>query len=247
MVHPAEYWQDILARPHDDIPRLRYADWLSAHDRPLADFIQLQCDLARVPACPHRCYEMELRQQELLADYSALWAGPLVDQVDWWSFRRGFVEEVCLDAGRLLDEADDLFQQGPLADLHVNPDGAALDLLPRVRDLDRTVFLDVSSHPLGDAGLIELAQAPFLAHVYGLNLTSCGLTGPGLHALGESPHAGKLRELYLCDNTIDDAGVRQLILTPLFERLQVLYLRVNPISEEAAQLLRRILGDRVHL
>ena len=58
---------------------------------------------------------------------------------------------------------------------------------------------------------------------------------------------GRLRELYLCDNAIDDAGVRQLALTPLLERLEVLYLRLNPISEEAAGLLRTVLGERVHL
>jgi uncharacterized protein (TIGR02996 family) len=246
MVHPAEFWHDILDSPADDRPRLRYADWLACRDHTLSDFIHLQCRLAQDSLCPHKAGELACRERELLADNSALWAGPLVGRVEWWAFRRGFVEEVSLGASQLVSEADDLFHDAPLQDLHVTPDGAELEQLPRVAELRRTVFLDLSAHPLGDAGLIQLAQAPFLSHVHGLNLTSCGLDGAGLQALGESPHVGCLRELYLCDNTIDDAAVRHLALTPLLERLDILYLRLNPLSDEALGLLRRILGDRVH-
>jgi uncharacterized protein (TIGR02996 family) len=246
MLHPAEYWHAILARPHDDLPRLRYADWLAGRDYPLAEFIRLQCQLAQGPVeAGHAC--LERRQQHLLAEYSTTWAGAIADQLEWWCFRRGFIEEVSLSASQLIDSADDLFQHAPLEDLHVTPDVSALAELPAVPALQRTVFLDLSAHPLGDAGLTELAQAPFLAHIHGLNLTSCGLCGAGLAALGESPHVSHLRELYLCDNAIDDSGVRMLALSPLLEQLDVLYLRLNPVSEEAAGLLREVLGERVHL
>jgi uncharacterized protein (TIGR02996 family) len=247
MLHPAEFWDAILTRPHDDEPRLRYADWLSRRDQPLADFIRLQCRLAQESAEHGNGLVLERRQHQLMCEHSTTWAGLLADHVAWWSFRRGFVEEVEVTAGTLADAAPHLFQHAPLQDLHLTLDGADLDDLPRVDGLDRTVFLDLSAHPLGDAGLIELAHAPFLNHVHGLNLTSCGLCGSGLQALGESPHSARLRELYLCDNIIDDAGIRQFVMTPLLERLEVLYLRVNLISEEAAGLLQRILGDRVHL
>jgi uncharacterized protein (TIGR02996 family) len=246
MDHPDEFWRAILACPQDDAPRLRYADWLAGRDRTLAEFIRLQCQLAREPAeGRHVC--LERRQQELLAEHADAWAGTVADHVEWWCFRRGFVEEVSLAANQLCEQARTLFQNAPLEDLHVTPDGSELVELPRVADLERTVFLDVSSHPLGDDGVAELACAPFLSHVHGLNLTSCCLTGAGLQALAESPQLEKLRELYLCDNAIDDAGVRQLALSPWLERLEVLYLRVNPISEEAGGILRTVLGKRVHL
>lgn len=247
MVHPAEFWQEILARPQDDLPRLRYADWLGAHDRTLSDFIRLQCRLADDAVCPRQAGELERREQELLADYSAVWAGALVDQTEWWAFRRGFVAEVSLAAGRLAAGADDLFHEGPLEDVHIVPDGSDLEHLPSVAELKRTFFLDLSAHPIGDDGLTQLARAPLLAHVHGLNLSDCAINGAGLQALGESPHAGRLRELYLCDNPIDDAGIRRLLLTPLPERLEVLYMRLESISEEAAGMLRRVMGDRVHL
>ncbi len=247
MLHPAEFWRAILARPHDDLPRLRYADWLAGRDRPLAEFIRLQCQLAQASGNAGCALKMDRRQQELLAEHSVAWAGAVAEHVEWWCFRRGFVEEISLSAGQLAGHADELFDQAPLEDLHVTMDGADLEHLPHVPELGRTVFLDVSAHPLGDAGLAALARSPFLHHVHGLNLTSCALSGATLHTLGESPHVGRLRELYLCDNAIDDAGVRQLALTPLLERLEVLYARLNPISDEAAGLLRTVLGERVHL
>jgi uncharacterized protein (TIGR02996 family) len=38
--------------PADDAPRLVYADWLDEHGRPeRAEFIRVQCELARLPAC----------------------------------------------------------------------------------------------------------------------------------------------------------------------------------------------------
>jgi uncharacterized protein (TIGR02996 family) len=247
MVHPAEYWRPILARPQEDLPRLRYADWLAERDHRLAEFIRLQCHLGRATDELAHAFHLERRQHELLAEHSASWAGPVAEHVEWWCFRRGFVEEVSLSAGQLLQQAEDLFRHAPLEDLHVTLDGAELESLPTIPALERTVFLDLSAHPLGDAGLTDLARAPFLTHIHGLNLTSCGLGGAGLEALGESPHVGQLRELYLCDNTIDDAGVRQLALSPLLERLETLYLRLNPISAEAAGLLRMVLGARVQL
>ena len=40
----------IRASPDDDAPRLVYADWLEEHgDQPRAEFIRVQCALARLP------------------------------------------------------------------------------------------------------------------------------------------------------------------------------------------------------
>ncbi len=48
-MHPIErtFLADILATPHDDTPRLVYADWLEDSGRPeRADFIRVQCRIA---------------------------------------------------------------------------------------------------------------------------------------------------------------------------------------------------------
>lgn len=50
---PAEaFLADIIEHPDDDAPRLIYADWLEDHgDASRAEFIRVQCELARLP--PH--------------------------------------------------------------------------------------------------------------------------------------------------------------------------------------------------
>ena len=50
MTHDDAFLRAIIENPDDDTPRLVYADWLDEHgqsDR--ADFIRVQCELARLP------------------------------------------------------------------------------------------------------------------------------------------------------------------------------------------------------
>jgi uncharacterized protein (TIGR02996 family) len=63
----AAFLQDILAHPEDDTPRLVYADWLEEHDAPeRAEFIRLQCQLARLSEGDPGRGRLLDRQSELL-------------------------------------------------------------------------------------------------------------------------------------------------------------------------------------
>src|SRR4051812_42610458 len=96
----------IRDNPEDDSLRLVYADWLEEHGGPAglerAEFIRVQCELERLPADEPRRAELERRQDALLADHEAEWAGPLARLVGKYHFRRGFVEEVTLTAAKFL-------------------------------------------------------------------------------------------------------------------------------------------------
>jgi uncharacterized protein (TIGR02996 family) len=87
---------DIDGRPADDAPRLIYADWLEDTGRPAAvaraEFIRLQCRLARLPAGDAGRPGLEARARALLARCERDWLGPLYSPVLHWQFRRGFVE-----------------------------------------------------------------------------------------------------------------------------------------------------------
>jgi uncharacterized protein (TIGR02996 family) len=49
----SELLKAVLAAPDDDAPRLIYADWLDEHGRPeRAEFVRVQCALARLPKPP---------------------------------------------------------------------------------------------------------------------------------------------------------------------------------------------------
>ncbi len=187
----------------------------------------------------------ERRTQELLADFRGPWTQNLDGCVAWCSFRRGFIEEVALSDKQLIRHAAALFQCAPVLDIHLETDGKRLDRLPEVPGVNHTIFLDLSSQSLGDAGIERLADAPILSQVHGLNLGSTYMGDLGLEALADSPRLGNLRELYLNDNPISDDGIRQFVLSPVVEQLEMLDVRFTQISREGIDVLRRILGDKV--
>src|SRR4051812_43183757 len=117
MTHDDAFLQSIRDEPDDDVPRLIYADWLEEHGRPEhAEFIRLQCELARLPEEYPGRSEKEQREHELLLEHGE-WLGPLrrlLPEADCSVvFQRGFVSEVTFwglaGARRLADRAGAIF------------------------------------------------------------------------------------------------------------------------------------------
>lgn len=240
MTHPPRFLQTILADPHDDSPRLRYANWLEGCGNPLGEFIRLQCHHT---SRPH--VECERREQDLLAEYRDDWTRPLEDQVDWLSFRRGFVEEIGLTDRQLIRHAAHLFQSSPVVDIHLQSDGKRLDALPDLPRVRHTLFLDLSAQSIGDFGAARLADALMLARVHGLNLGSNFIGDDGLISLADSLFLTEIRELYLNDNPITDEGIRQLVLSPVIDRLELLDVRYTQVGSEGIATLRHIFGKKL--
>ena len=71
----------------DDTPRLIYADWLEERGDPRAEFIRVQCELAKLQPYHERYAELHPREQELLDQYEAQWRSelPYVYGVAWGS------------------------------------------------------------------------------------------------------------------------------------------------------------------
>ncbi len=86
----------IVANPEDDAPRLVYADWLDETGDPAnadrAEFIRLQCRLETLPARAPERPGLEQREKSLLSRYARIWAEPFRQVVNWWTYRRGFIE-----------------------------------------------------------------------------------------------------------------------------------------------------------
>jgi uncharacterized protein (TIGR02996 family) len=247
MSHPECFLEQILEHPEDDAPRLRYADWLDEHGEALGEFIRVQCGLARLPVNHLSVLDLETRERQLLAEHESTWVGDLADLVDWWTFRRGFVEEIGTCTDKFLANSCALFQRAPVQEVHLCQVRDQIEPLAASAYLQRTSYLDLSNNPVRDQGAKLLADSPHLAHMRGLNLSSSGIGDPGLKALIASPHLPELRELYLSDNRISNKGVRALAQSPLAGRLQFLHLRFNTIGADGAELLQRSLGDRVQL
>ena len=84
--------------PDEDTPRLVYADYLEEEgNAPRAEFIRVQCALARLPEGDPQRHALEDRQHELLAEHECAWLGippDATDELTEWTFERGFVHEV---------------------------------------------------------------------------------------------------------------------------------------------------------
>ena len=243
--HPPTFWSDILDDPLSDDPRLRYAAWLEDQGEPLGEFIQVQCRLAAAPDSGI-AWEWERREQELLAEHEEDWTSELRGLVDWGTFRRGFIEEIAVGAGRFVQHAERLFDNAPILVVHLNRSREYVEALAECPWLRRLRHLDLSNNFVRDTGAKLLAQSPFLADLHSLNLSSAALGDAGVRALAASPYLTSLRELYLCDNRIGPAGVRALAFTPLADQLDLLHLRFNDIDADSAALLRQTFGNRVH-
>ncbi|WP_029630127.1 TIGR02996 domain-containing protein [Zavarzinella formosa] len=95
-MHPeqAALWETIRENPHDDAPRLIYADWLEENDDPdRAEFIRRQVDDAQMEACggiDDRFVENRLRCRELFQTHQRKWWTPLHKFLDDTDFVRGF-------------------------------------------------------------------------------------------------------------------------------------------------------------
>src|SRR5205085_3618750 len=91
----------IWDRPHDDLPRLIYADWLDEHGQPeRAEFIRLQCALDRLPEDDRRRPDLRERERQLAEAHEARWASELAPLVTQCAFRRGVVDGVSVDAAQ---------------------------------------------------------------------------------------------------------------------------------------------------
>src|SRR5947209_4087839 len=84
----------IWAGPHEDTPRLVYADWLQETGDPAnvarAEFIRLQCELARLDEDDPRQRELARRPHTLLKQHRAVWNSGLPKSLQRVQFVRGF-------------------------------------------------------------------------------------------------------------------------------------------------------------
>lgn len=245
MTFEDQLFQAILGAPTTDEPRLRFADWLDESLNPLAEFIRVQCRLARGQESRGCQFELENRERELLGEFESLWSGEVAPFVDYWVFHRGFIEEIALSAGAFVAHWQYLFRRAPIQIVHINGLGDALPALVDCWGLKRLRFLDFSGNRLGDSGLRLLAQSPFLAGIQGLNLTHCGVGDAGIMALAASPHATCLRELYLDFNHCTDDGVEHLATSTALEGLQSLFIAFNNITRAGQYRLTERFGFRV--
>ena len=87
MSHDRAFLDDIREHPDDDAPRLIYAGWLDEHgDGARAEFIRVQCELARLKERDRRRKVLARRKQELLEAHRLAWTD--LAFADWLEHRK---------------------------------------------------------------------------------------------------------------------------------------------------------------
>jgi len=238
--------------PHEDTPRLVYADWLDEHDNSArAEFIRVQCELSRGEEKP----ELAKREAALWKAHAKAWKADLPKALQNAPFRRGFVcprrREVRVNAFLKLPATD--FEAAPLWDFSIPAAPASLDKLLACPSLLRVGTL-AFVHWLGGAFMLNqfplrkgetrttaqrFADAPNVRNLEELDLRFTGyLRDDGLAALCASPHLTNLKRLSLACCEVGNAGVQALAAAPLAARLESLDLQGNtPARADAVRTL----------
>jgi uncharacterized protein (TIGR02996 family) len=210
----------VLAAPHDDAPRLAYADWLAGlpdeADQRRAEFIRLQIQLAREPfagpigADPNvelvrraRWLQSDARERELRELRASAWAVPVAALVNGYAFDRGFIARVTLPAADFLANGDRLLALAPI--LHVELTGVAGKSAELFASplLERVPALSLAANGLGDDDVRLLADSPHLAKLWWLDLSQNPIGRPGVEALAASRRLPELIFVGLDNNPFD--------------------------------------------
>jgi uncharacterized protein (TIGR02996 family) len=236
--------RDVVEHPEDDVPRLIYADWLEEHgtkaDAARAEFIRVQCALARLDEDHPRHRDLKQRESELLGSHQDRWLAelPELPGVRWQGFSRGFVDKAFmknLKAFRTQGEA--MFAAAPVETVYfqgLTPktarELAGLPLLGRVR------VLVLAKSDMGDVGLEELFRSPHLANLAQLTVGVQNIGPTGFATLGAANLPG-LTKLELNGLGMDDQGARAFAAGANFPRLTHLSLRDNIIGSDGVEAL----------
>lgn len=232
----AELLAAVIAAPEDDAPRLAYAAWLTAQGNPRGEYIAAQVRLERFRPNPQRRRELADRVSQLQASMRAELAAELKKLAFHWKVRRGFLDEVSAEAGKLLEGWQPLFAAHPIRQLRLSDVTAEhVRALLDTGIVGRLVTLALHGD-LGEDGVRMLAESPDLAGIRNLNLADCSLGDDGLAVLLASPHLA-CTQLTLRDDEISDEGARALAAAPALARCQALFLARNQLGDDAVAAL----------
>lgn len=229
--------QAVLDAPDDDVPRLVYADWLTAHDDPRGDFIRVQCGLRgigrgeRIP--------LKRREQRLIRAHGAKWRAPATPAMKL-IWRRGFIDEVRLyNVGKGLDALEALFDVEPVRYLEVTF-ATADDMQAFLTSglVGRLAGLKCTSYRVkGGALLAALLACPGVATLVNLNLSHAGVDAKTAKAIARAPELAGLRVLSLTGCNLGDAGVANLVDAKSLGRWTALYLSSCGVTDEGVAAL----------
>jgi uncharacterized protein (TIGR02996 family) len=225
----------VIDAPEDDRPRLAYASWLQkVGDTDRADFIRVQCELAKSPANSPKRPALLAREKDLLERHGWHWAEEFGTQIEEWVFRRGFIERVQMGLERPAEEIVAVLNKAPIR--HVRDISQYCDFkgvveaLPHFERLTGLEFWYL--YAFKDSLVEQLLASPHLQNLRTLilhhdrngNLVKERVLIEGLN----SPHRANLEELAVnvdgCWRGPSRKILQAMALSPYLRRLRKLNL-----------------------
>jgi uncharacterized protein (TIGR02996 family) len=172
-----------MQEDEDDTSRLIFADWLDEHGQPeRAEFIRIQCELARWVPDLHRRTQLQQREQDLLARHGDAWIGPLAEHCLSWRFERGLAQ-VTMEIRRFVSRktfalrARKMFSDALVESLRLEGPNNLLVSLRSAAHLEEATRLDLSQNRLEDNALVGLCEkCPALHRLCSIDLSGNSLS-----------------------------------------------------------------------
>jgi uncharacterized protein (TIGR02996 family) len=238
------FLQAISEQPEDDAPRLIYADWLDEHGEAVfADFIRVQCELARHPEEDDRWLQLKIQEEELWkgleprwrAQFVPRWGRGMFPHLRLTDFRRGL-----LDGARVTVEPDVFVREAPgwiflLGISNFTPASAMCDDFFACPQLWRVRSMNCERCNIQDSAMLGFADARHFHNLRQLDLFRNYIGPTGIVALARCPSLTNLTDLDLTENRLGPEGAAALVASPVCRGLVNLSLSNNALGDAGAQ------------
>jgi uncharacterized protein (TIGR02996 family) len=213
MTQADAFLKAIVEHPEDDTPRLVCADWLEEHGDPArAEFIRVQCEIARGQAGDPRLGALRTREGKLFNEHKTEWR----KDVQTWArssvrFARGFIDRVTVRASEFGRWGALLLRRAPIQELRI--DRVTDDVLARAAEMPEMARLRRLELDVGDftaTGLRALAASPHLRCLAELKLFLHPVAGEVGEVIAAAAHLDGLHTLIVCGGQPGDAGAATL-------------------------------------
>jgi uncharacterized protein (TIGR02996 family) len=221
------FMRTIVESPEDDAPRLVYADYLQEHgEADRAEFIRIQCELARTPEYESHYAQLWDRESELLTLHREEWelAIPIKQ-----AFRRGFVEHLTLTDSEFMTYLPRLVDKVPISELHFQNFPLSMQpflgarLVEHIRGIELIGIGGIPAH-IVDFGPIEIGN------IKRLTARANRINPLMVPRVTELLRLTDLEYLDLSDNPLHIEGVARLAQWESMKKLSVL--RLNQMDAE---------------
>lgn len=226
MTDDASFLAAIIDRPDDDLPRLVYADYLDESGDPArAEFIRVQCELARLDGYTSERQVLLVREAELLSLHRSRWLIPGLRGSQ--HFRRGFVEAVDLATDWLVAAGPTAFDHAPVREIRLGvlTGLGQLEALKQIPGLHRVETLGLANNDRRPVlALLRDQEWPRLSR---LIIRNTRLFADELGQIISLPIMSQLRSLDVSGNPFSDAGLGLLARQTELNQLQELVVRCD--------------------